>query len=94
MNQCTRWASHRLTKTDFHPRIPGLFGLKKARFSGRFSKTFGRIHSDFWPATVVKGGSWDDKGCGVCRPAARHTRPAAIKHILIGFRLVRGPDER
>ncbi len=36
----------------------------------------------------VKGGSWDDKGCGVCRPAARHTRPAHLKHILIGFRLV------
>lgn len=46
---------------------------------------------------IVKGGSWDDKGCGVCRPAARHSRPRAIKHILIGFRLVRetprpGPD--
>lgn len=39
----------------------------------------------------VKGGSWDDKGCGICRPAARHGRPAAIKHILIGFRLVREP---
>lgn len=38
---------------------------------------------------IVKGGSWDDKGCGVCRPAARHSRPAAIKHILVGFRLVR-----
>ncbi|MDE0940859.1 MAG: SUMF1/EgtB/PvdO family nonheme iron enzyme [Alphaproteobacteria bacterium] len=38
---------------------------------------------------LVKGGSWDDKGCGVCRPAARHGRPAAIKHILIGFRLIR-----
>ena len=37
---------------------------------------------------LVKGGSWDDKGCGVCRPAARHARPEAIKHILIGFRLV------
>lgn len=37
---------------------------------------------------IVKGGSWDDKGCGVCRPAARHTRPANLKHILIGFRLV------
>lgn len=36
----------------------------------------------------VKGGSWDDKGCGVCRPAARHSRPKDIKHILIGFRLV------
>ncbi len=38
---------------------------------------------------IVKGGSWDDKGCGVCRPAARHSRPDHIKHILIGFRLVR-----
>ncbi len=37
----------------------------------------------------VKGGSWDDKGCGVCRPAARHSRPIDIKHILIGFRLVK-----
>ncbi len=48
-----------------------------------------------WTATpagagryLVKGGSWDDKGCGVCRPAARHARPEGIKHILIGFRLV------
>ncbi len=49
-----------------------------------------------WTATdagpdraIVKGGSWDDKGCGVCRPAARHARPTNLKHILIGFRLVR-----
>jgi formylglycine-generating enzyme required for sulfatase activity len=48
-----------------------------------------------WTATaagagryLVKGGSWDDKGCGVCRPAARHARAEGIKHILIGFRLV------
>ncbi len=48
-----------------------------------------------WTATparpgryLVKGGSWDDSGCGICRPAARHGRPAGIKHILIGFRLV------
>ena len=41
---------------------------------------------------IVKGGSWDDKGCGVCRPAARDSRPADIKHILIGFRLVREVD--
>lgn len=38
---------------------------------------------------VKGGGSWDDKGCGVCRPAARHTRPVALKHVLVGFRLVR-----
>ncbi len=37
---------------------------------------------------IVKGGSWDDSGCGVCRAAARHSRPSALKHILIGFRLV------
>ena len=49
-----------------------------------------------WTATaagerrhVVKGGSWDDQGCGVCRPAAHHARPDDLKHILIGFRLVR-----
>ncbi len=41
---------------------------------------------------LVKGGSWDDKGCGVCRPAARHARPENIKHILIGFRLVVSPS--
>ena len=37
----------------------------------------------------VKGGSWDDKGCGVCRSAASHSRPDYLKHILVGFRLVR-----
>lgn len=49
-----------------------------------------------WTATtdgpgraIVKGGSWDDKGCGICRPAARHSRPVNLKHIVIGFRLVR-----
>lgn len=39
--------------------------------------------------SIVKGGSWDDKGCGVCRPAARHSRPNELKHIIIGFRLIR-----
>ena len=42
---------------------------------------------------LVKGGSWDDSGCGICRPAARHGRPADIKHILVGFRLVLEPSE-
>jgi len=40
---------------------------------------------------IVKGGSWDDSGCGVCRAAARHSRPNHLKHILVGFRLVRPP---
>jgi len=43
---------------------------------------------------IVKGGSWDDKGCGICRPAVRHGRPAYLKHILIGFRLVREKRSR
>jgi formylglycine-generating enzyme required for sulfatase activity len=49
-----------------------------------------------WTATapapgfrIVKGGSWADKGCGICRPAARHQRSIDLKHILIGIRLVR-----
>lgn len=40
-------------------------------------------------AFIVKGGSWADRGCGICRGAARHPRPAGIRHHLIGFRLVR-----
>jgi len=47
-----------------------------------------------WTATqhgenrrIVKGGSWDDHG-GICRPAAWHSRPEGLKHILIGFRLI------
>lgn len=49
-----------------------------------------------WTATtagsgrfIVKGGSWDDKGCGICRPAARSSRPGTIKHIIIGIRVLR-----
>ena len=38
---------------------------------------------------ITKGGSWDDKGCGVCRSAARDVRHKDLKHIIIGFRLVR-----
>jgi len=41
---------------------------------------------------IVKGGSWDEEGCGVCRAAARHSRPAEVRHILIGFCLVLNPD--
>ena len=68
-----------------HPRGKSPYGLLDAA---------GQVFE--WTATpsapgryIVKGGSWDDKGCGICRPAARHARPAALKHILIGFRLVR-----
>ncbi len=34
---------------------------------------------------VLKGCAWDDDA-GLCRPAFRHGRPAASRHILIDFR--------
>ncbi len=37
---------------------------------------------------IMKGCSWDDSP-GFCRAAYQHTRPAASRHILFGFRLVR-----
>ncbi len=40
-----------------------------------------------WRRVVVKGCAWDDDA-GLCRPAARHGRPATSRHILIGFRCV------
>ena len=52
-------------------------------------QVFEWITTDGAQRAWVKGGSWDDQGCGVCRPAARHSRPKSIKHILVGFRLVK-----
>ena len=47
-----------------------------------------------WTATksgpgryIVKGGSWDDKGCGICRPAASHARGLARSELAQN-----GPD--
>ena len=34
---------------------------------------------------IVKGGSWDENGCGLCRRVARHSRPETLKHILVGY---------
>jgi formylglycine-generating enzyme required for sulfatase activity len=42
---------------------------------------------------VVKGCAWDDDA-GLCRPAFRHGRPAASRHILIGFRCAGEPTRR
>lgn len=42
---------------------------------------------------VVKGCAWDDDA-GLCRPAARHGRPAASRHILIGFRCAEPASDR
>ncbi len=73
------------TPVGGYPQGAGPYGLLDAA---------GQVYE--WTATpdepgqaIVKGGSWDDRGCGVCRPAARHARPTELKHILIGFRLVR-----
>jgi formylglycine-generating enzyme required for sulfatase activity len=64
---------------------PGPFGLTDA--AGQVFEWI--ISTEQARRSWVKGGSWDDKGCGVCRPSARHSRPKTIKHILIGFRLVK-----
>jgi len=77
------------TPVDRYPQGRGPFGLLDGA---------GQVYE--WTATpagkarfIVKGGSWDDKGCGICRPAARHSRPSDLRHILIGFRLVRDYDQ-
>ncbi len=76
------------TPVGSHPSGASPFGLLDAA---------GQVFE--WTATaagagrdIVKGGSWDDKGCGVCRAAARHSRPESLKHILIGFRLIADAD--
>lgn len=68
-----------------HPEGASPYGMQDA--AGQVFEWTADTYDD--GRAVVKGGSWDDKGCGVCRPAARHGRPADLKHILIGFRLVR-----
>lgn len=40
---------------------------------------------------ILKGCGWDDDA-GLCRPAFRHARPAASRHILIGFRCAAPPE--
>lgn len=48
-----------------------------------------------WTATeqssgrhFVKGGAWNDLGCGICRPSARDSRPDRQRNVDLGFRLV------
>jgi len=41
---------------------------------------------------ILKGCAWDDDA-GLCRPAFRHGRPPASRHILIGFRCAAVPDD-
>lgn len=72
------------------PRGNSPFGLTDA--AGQvFEWTAPALLPDTTTRVIVKGGSWDDSGCGICRPAARHSRPITLKHILIGFRLVKAP---
>jgi formylglycine-generating enzyme required for sulfatase activity len=40
---------------------------------------------------VLKGCGWDDDA-GLCRPAFRHGRSPASRHILIGFRCAARAD--
>ncbi len=92
------WSADRLNSADLGP----FDTVPVARFPSGASP-FGLLDAAGqvfeWTASpgnpgrfLVKGGSWDDRGCGVCRPAARHARPQDLRHILIGFRLVREPS--
>lgn len=87
------YASDRLNSHDDGPFDTVPVGARGAPGPHGLIDAAGQVFE--WIATPdasrawVKGGSWDDKGCGVCRPAARHSRPKQLKHILIGFRLVR-----
>lgn len=91
-----RWDSHRLnsassgvggtTAVDRFPVGMSPYGLLDA---------VGNVFQ--WTATVLadgrrvlKGCAWDDEP-GLCRPAFRHGRPAASRHILIGFRCASAP---
>lgn len=54
----------------------------------------GQVHEGtFTPAGPgrfpVEGGWGHDRGCGVCRPAARHGRPRDLRQVIVGFRLLR-----
>ncbi|OIP07640.1 MAG: hypothetical protein AUK49_14055 [Betaproteobacteria bacterium CG2_30_68_42] len=92
-----RWNARRLNSADAGPfdtvpvgRFPegaSPFGMLDA--AGQVFEWTSTTTGD--GRSIVKGGSWDDRGCGVCRPAARHGRPPDLRHILIGFRLVREP---
>lgn len=92
-----RWASTRLDSADKGPfdTVPvGRYPAGASPFG--VLDAAGLVYE--WTASaaspgrfIVKGGSWDDKGCGICRPAARSSRPATIKHIIIGFRVLREP---
>ena len=37
---------------------------------------------------IIKGGAWNNYGCGVCRPAAQQSMSKSDKNILTGFRLI------
>lgn len=88
------WDPHKLNSHDTGPfdTVPvGQFPAGASPFG--MLDAAGQVYE--WTATprgagrfTVKGGSWDDKGCGVCRPAAGHGRPEAIRHVIVGFRLV------
>ena len=62
------------------PRVISPFGLTDA--AGQVfesTSTVARLNR-----YIVKGDSWDDNGCGLYRPVARHSRPKSLKHILVG----------
>lgn len=79
---------------DEHEPSAGAAGAAGAAGSGK-AESRPQGEAEAAPPQTVKGaGSWDDQGCGVCRPASRHSRPPELLHILVGFRVMHDAERR
>jgi len=92
-----RWDPERLNSATRGPR--GTTAVTRYPAGQSPFGMFDAVGNDIeWTASVLANGrqvlkscAWDDDP-GLCRPAFRHSRPAASRHILIGFRCA-GPTE-
>jgi formylglycine-generating enzyme required for sulfatase activity len=73
------------TAVTRHPKGASVYGMLDAA-GNVFQWTLSSLADGH---RVLKGCAWDDEQ-SLCRPAFRHARSAASRHILIGFRCV-GP---
>ncbi len=81
---------YRTTPVGLYPRGQSPYGVHDMA-----GNVFEWTQTVFRPNTqrfTLKSCSWDDNP-GFCRAAARHGRPKASRHILIGFRCVSVPGE-
>ena len=89
-DSATNWAGSGINGTNAIAAFPlsrSLYGVEDMA-GNVFEYTSTLRHLGTQTLAVMKGCSWDDSP-GFCRAAYQHTRPAASRHILFGFRLVR-----